>query len=651
MSLFFPSRRAVCSPWAVCWSLLLVIVWGGVSAAPVQAQYTPDREFRVTNKIPFEQVMSYEEVCSYANDPHNMDTFKVSDTAIPKNEEANIVVSYGPGFTNEAREAFQRAVDVWRTHISSDVPIRIEASFAEQGENTLASAGPRFLYELTDTDGNSFLVGDALTDALLGSDQNAGESDIIVNVNSGRSDWHFGEGEPASNEIDFTTVILHEIGHGLNFLNLTDVSSGQGSWGISGAPGVPGILSDRIVHEDPPGTFNRILNESIYPNPSSELGNALTSNALFATGENTDLAAETSTGPVPAQLYAPSSYQGGSSIAHFDEAAYPPGDPNTLMTPQIGFNEVTRVPGPNLCGLLSDMGWTLNQGCLESIGSTVFAFQATARSESGGATLSWNTGTDADRIDEYIITTKRFGEEVAEERLPATNRTGSEVVFAINDLSMGRYTFDLTWILDDGTEADITFASDPVELKPFDVAASVDGSPNRQGRAPVSINWQLPPDRADFQFEVERAAGRGTENPEFEIISDMPVTEAEAQFQNQAAGVYQYRIRAIDSQGNVLLSESAEAEIPFDAPVVFTEAYPNPTNGDFRFDVTAESSQAVDVEVYNTIGQRVYRDRIGLQSEVPRTITIDGNRWASGTYFVRIIGNDFSETRRVALVR
>ena len=651
MSLFFPSRRAVCSPWAVCWSLLLVIVWGGVSASPVQAQYTPDREFRVTNKVPFEQVMSYEEVCSYANDPHNMDTFKVSDTAIPKNEEANIVVSYGPGFTNEAREAFQRAVDVWRTHISSDVPIRIEASFAEQGENTLASAGPRFLYELTDTDGNSFLVGDALTDALIGSDQNAGESDIIVNVNSGRSDWHFGEGEPASNEIDFTTVILHEIGHGLNFLNLTDVSGGQGSWGISGAPGVPGILSDRIVHEDPPGTFNRILNESIYPNPSSELGNALTSNALFATGENTDLAAETSTGPVPAQLYAPSSYQGGSSIAHFDEAAYPPGDPNTLMTPQIGFNEVTRVPGPNLCGLLSDMGWTLNQGCLESIGSTVFAFQAAARSESVGATLSWNTGTDADRIDEYIITTKRFGQEVAEERLPATNRTGSEVVFSINDLSMGRYTFDLTWILDDGTEADITFTSDPVEIKPFDVAASVDGSPNRQGRAPVSINWQLPPDRADFQFEVERAAGRGTENPEFEIISDMPVTEAEAQFQNQAAGVYQYRIRAIDSQGNVLLSESAEAEIPFDAPVVFTEAYPNPTNGDFRFDVTAESSQAVDVEVYNTIGQRVYRDRIGLQSEVPRTITIDGNRWASGTYFVRIIGNDFSETRRVALVR
>lgn len=651
MSLYFPSRRAVGSPWAVCWSLLVAIVWVGVSAAPAQAQYTPDRDFRVTNKIPFEQVMSYDDVCGYENDPRDMDTFEVSDTAIPKNEEADITVSYGAGFTTEAQEAFQRAVDVWSTHITTPVEIRIDASFQDQGENVLASAGPRFLYELTDTDGNSFLIGDALTDALLGSDQSSGEPDILVNVNSGRSDWHFGEGEPGSNEIDFTTVILHEIGHGLNFINLTDVSNGEGSWGVSGAPGVPGILSDRIVHEDPPGTFNRILNESIYPNPSTELGDALTSNALFATGENTDLAAETSTGPVPAQLYAPSSYQGGSSIAHFDETAYPAGDPNALMTPQIGFNEVTRVPGPNFCGLLADMGWTLNQGCLESIGSIVFAFQATARSESGSATLSWNTGTDADRIDEYIITTKRFGEEVAEERLSAGNSTGSEVVFAVDDLAMGRYVFELTWIFDDGTEGDITFSSDPVEIKPFGVAASVDGSPNRQGRAPVSINWQLPPERADFQFEVERATGRGTENPEFEIISDMPVTEAAAQFQNQAAGAYQYRVRATDSQGNVLLSEPAEAEVPFDAPVVFTEAYPNPTNGDFRFDVTAESNQAVDVEVYNTLGQRVYRNRIGLQSEVARTVTIDGSRWASGTYFVRITGDDFSETRRVALVR
>ena len=630
----------------------LVLIWMTTHAVSTHAQVRPGQDLRVTNKIPFEQVMSYSEVCGLENDPRNMDTHLVSDTAVPKNDQANITVSYGPGFTPQAQDAFQRAIDVWRTHISTPVAIRIDASYQNQGANTLASAGPRFLYELTDANdaSNSIIVGDALTDALLGSDQNAGEPDIIVNVNSGRTDWHFGEGDPGPAEIDFTSVILHEIAHGLNFINLGGVENGVGSVGIDQLPGVPGVLSTGIVNEDPPGTFNSILNESIYPNPSTTLGDALTSNALFFTGDTADVAAQTSTGPVPAQLYAPNPYQGGSSIAHFDEATYPAGDPNALMTPQVGFNEVARVPGPNTCGLLADLGWTLNEGCLESVGSIVFAFQAAARSEFGNATLSWNTGPRASEIDEYVVTTRRFGEVVNEERLPAGS-AGSQVTFSVQDLAMGRYTFELSWIRNDGTPSDITFTSDPVEIKPFGVSASASSAPNSQGRAPVGVSWQLPPDRADFRFEVQRAGNTGNEDAEFEVLSEVPSSSTQAEFDNQAAGQYLYRIRATDGEGNTLLSEPVEAEVPFDAPVVFTEAYPNPTSSMFRFDLTAESSQAVNVEVYNTIGQRVYSNRIGLRGEVARTVTIDGSRWASGTYFVRITGDDFSETRRVALVR
>ncbi|PEN07712.1 hypothetical protein CRI93_06940 [Longimonas halophila] len=650
MPLFLSPRRRASIVQALLCSLMLIVVWAATSPPDAQAQLAPDRDLRVENQIPFEQVMSYNEVCGIENDPRNMETFLVSDTVVPKNEQANITVNYGAGFTPQAQEAFQRAIDVWRTHISTPVEIRIDASYQSQDANTLASAGPRFLYELTDNNNNSFIIGDALADALLGSDQNPGEPDIIVNVNSGRNDWHFGENEPGPAEIDFTSVILHEIGHGLNFLNLGGVENGEGSLGIEQLPGVPGILSTGIVHEDPPGTFNSVLNESLYPNPSTALGDALASNALFFTGETTDLAAQTSTGPVPAQLYAPNPYQGGSSIAHFDESAYPAGDPNALMTPQVGFNEVARVPGPNMCGLLADLGWTLNEGCLQSVGSTVFAFQAAARSESGNATLSWNTGPDASEIDEYIITTRRFGEAFGEERLTAGS-AGSRVVFPVEDLPMGRYTFELSWIRNDGTPSDVTITTGPVEINAYNIAAAVEGAPNSQGRAPVAVNWQLPPDASNFRFEVERAAGVGRDNAEFEVISDMPMSGTDAQFQNQAAGQYLYRIRATDDAGNVLFSEPVEAEIPFDAPVVFTEAYPNPTSGPFRFDVTAESAQSVDVEVYNTIGQRVYSNRVGLREDVARTVTIDGSRWASGTYFVRISGGDFTETRRVALVR
>ena len=648
MPLFLSPRRRTSVIQVLLCGLIFIAVWAITYPAGAQAQLGPDRDLRVVNQIPFEQVMSYNDVCGIENDPRNMDTFLVSDAVVPKNEQANITVSYGPGFTPQAQEAFQRAIDVWRTHISTPVEIRIDASYQSQGANTLASAGPRFLYELTDTNDNSFIIGDALADALLESDQNPGEPDIIVNVNSGRDDWYFGAGNPGSTEIDFTSVILHEIGHGLNFINLGGVESGQGSLGIDQLPGVPGILSTGIVHEDPPGTFNPITNESIYPNPSVALGDALTSNALFFEGQTTDRAAEGSTGPVPAQLYAPDPYQGGSSIAHFDESAYPAGDPNALMTPRVGFNEVARVPGPNMCGLLADLGWTLNDGCLQAISP----LRVDVRAAAGRADLSWivPSSEGGRTVEEYVITTRRFGSEFQEVRRTAEEGT----TLAIEDLPMGRYTFEVSWVFDNGTEGG-RFLSRPIEINLSQVSATTwTDDINSQGRAPVVVAWQRPPDIADFQFEVLRARGLAGEDGEssgYETVSESPTIESQVELPNQAAGLYRYRIRATDNEGNVLLSESTETEIPFDAPVVFTEAYPNPTNGPFRFDVTAGSTQSVDVEVYNTIGQRVYSSRVRLREDVARTVTINGSRWASGTYFVRISGSDFTETRRVALVR
>lgn len=648
MPLFLSPRRRTSVIQVLLCGLIFIAVWATTYPAGAQAQLGPDRDLRVANQIPFEQVMSYSDVCGIENDPRNMETFLVSDTVVPKNEQANITVSYGPGFTPQAQEAFQRAIDVWRTHISTPVEIRIDASYQNQDANTLASAGPRFLYELTDNNNNSFIIGDALADALLESDQNPGEPDIIVNVNSGRDDWYFGAGNPGSTEIDFTSVILHEIGHGLNFINLGGVESGQGSLGIDQLPGVPGILSTGIVHEDPPGTFNPITNESIYPNPSVALGDALTSNALFFEGQTTDRAAEGSTGPVPAQLYAPDPYQGGSSIAHFDESAYPAGDPNALMTPRVGFNEVARVPGPNMCGLLADLGWTLNDGCLQAISP----LRVDVRAAAGRADLSWivPSSEGGRAVQEYVITTRRFGSEFQEVRRTAEEGTTS----AIEDLPMGRYTFEVSWVFENGTEGG-RFLSRPIEINLSQVSATTRTDDiTSQGRAPVVVAWQRPPDIADFQFEVLRARGLAGEDGEssgYETVSESPTIESQVELPNQAAGLYRYRIRATDNEGNVLLSESTEAEIPFDAPVVFTEAYPNPTNGPFRFDVTAGSTQSVDVEVYNTIGQRVYSSRVRLREDVARTVTINGSRWASGTYFVRISGSDFTETRRVALVR
>ena len=672
--------------------LMAVFVFGRPMVQAQQAPFPAPDDFVIKERVPFEEVMSYDDVCDLDNNPVNMNTFVESKAAVPKSQQTEINVDYGPGFTNEAQEAFQRAADIWATYIDSSVPITIDASFQDLGQGVLASAGPRFLYTVELEDGQEVAFGDALINALTGQNQRPNDPEIIVNVNSERTDWHFGEGPPGPAEIDFTTVIMHEIGHGLNFINLTGVASGgQGHWGLGQGPNrpeddkIPGVLEVLLQHEATPGTFNQLIDRETYPNPSINLGNALTSDALFAQGPNTDLAAENSTGPVPAKIYAPSSYQPGSSIAHFDQDTYtaPGGDPNALMRPQIGFNEVTRTPGPIFCGLLADMGWPLTQACDELIGAEVLDFAAATTSTRDEVTVQWTQSSQADDIDSYTLERCTYYDDVAgnggeikdrdrcfaenangEDGFEDTGRTiqpqpGRAYNETFSDLELGNHVFRLSWERDGETRGGFT-ADGEVNVFVAEEDIEIDLREN-QGRGDVTLSWQLPAhlqSESGFTFELERAVQpREDEEPVFSIENvkpdmDGPVSATTLRSRLQPAGEYQYRVRSITEEGDVLFSDAVDVEIPLDDTAALTGAYPNPTSGPIRLDLTTQNTQNVLVEVYDTIGRRVYRDQRRADGNQAQVIEIGAaEQWASGMYFVRVTGDDFSETRKVSLVR
>jgi hypothetical protein len=80
----------------------------------------------------------------------------------------------------------------------------------------------------------------------------------------------------------------------------------------------------------------------------------VTSNNLFWNG-NKGKAANGGNRP---RLYAPNPFQPGSSASHLDEATFGAGNPNSLMTPQIGQGERIVDPGTITLGVLDDVGWT-----------------------------------------------------------------------------------------------------------------------------------------------------------------------------------------------------------------------------------------------------------------------------------------------------
>jgi len=273
-----------------------------------------------------------------------------------KESMATFEVTYN-GFSSQAQTAFQYAVNIWASIISSSVPIRVEANWDSLGPQVLGSASAATFISASD---NTFPQQNtwypiALAEKLMGSNHNQysppDSADIKANFNSNFSQWYFGtDGNCPAGRFDFVTVVLHELCHGLGFQGSMNISGGQGSWGFgSGNP----FIYDHFTEN---GSGQALLNTSIFPNPSQTLANVLTGNNVFFNGP----ISVSVNGFVPVKLYAPASWDGSSSYSHLNETTYPPGNINSLMTPTLSASEVIHHPGNITLGMFEDMGWTTN---------------------------------------------------------------------------------------------------------------------------------------------------------------------------------------------------------------------------------------------------------------------------------------------------
>ena len=294
--------------------------------------------------------------------------------------QATITVTYDIGFTPAAQAAFQRAVDIWANHIASPIEIRVDARFAPLASGVLGSAGPTRIIGLEDSqtlEVTWFPI--ALADKILGRDVTNSDGtpipfDLRATFNSNRTDYYFGlDGNPGSGQFDFVTIVLHELGHGLGFVGSGDVDDGQGTGNDVECNGTAGVgcvgitssssgntfplIYDRFL-EDAQGTS--ILNTTFYPNPSVALGNLFQSQNLF-----NDAPEVVRVYGARAPIYAPVTFDGGSSFSHWDEVTFTQtGGSAALMTPRVARGEAYQDPGNITCAFFKDMGWDLGAGCV-----------------------------------------------------------------------------------------------------------------------------------------------------------------------------------------------------------------------------------------------------------------------------------------------
>src|SRR5215813_9388612 len=252
--------------------------------------------------------------------------------------------------------AFQRAADIWGARLASAVTIRVRAQFDPLTCNAtaavLGSAGPvNFFRDFTGAPVANTWYPSALANALRGADLDPAD-DISATFNSNLgapgcltgSGWYYGlDASPPGNLIDFVSVLLHELGHGLGFLTIVDLATGAKALGFNDA-----YMRFLENHGATPADYPSMSN-------AQRVAASIATGNLHWAGSNVRAASSVLTaGRVGdhARMFAPNPQQPGSSVSHWDTAL----TPNQVMEPSYTGplqSPVLELP------LFQDIGWTL----------------------------------------------------------------------------------------------------------------------------------------------------------------------------------------------------------------------------------------------------------------------------------------------------
>ncbi|MHB8773463.1 MAG: phage tail protein [Syntrophales bacterium] len=247
-------------------------------------------------------------------------------------------------FPEAAKPAFNAAAAVWASLLQSSVPITIRACWANLGSSSIlgGSGGGDLLRDFSGAPHANTWYSAALANSLNGSDLAPANWDMHITYNSGFS-WYYGtDGATPPGQYDLMSVVMHEIGHGLNFSGTAQYAGGQGSIGISGYPGI----YDTFMRD---GAGTPLTS---YVSPSLALGSVLTGGDLWFHGSN----AMAANGTSRVKMYAPGTWSGGSSYSHLDYSTFN-NTANQLMVYAFSDGEAVHDPGPITKGLLKDLGW------------------------------------------------------------------------------------------------------------------------------------------------------------------------------------------------------------------------------------------------------------------------------------------------------
>lgn len=205
-----------------------------------------------------------------------------------------------------------------------------------------------------------------------------------------------------------------------------------------------------------------------------------------------------------------------------------------------------------------------------------------------------------------------------------------------------QYTSDLTTAFT-GVSVDGSLVADVTSLLSPTLLATAAGG------GAVQLDWTSAGDAVGF--EVEHAKGDGEA---FRQVASLEKGSERLlhRVEGLELGTHRFRVRQVDAAGTVTYSETVEVTVEMAEEFLLDPVYPNPFNPQATVRFAVREAEAVRVELYNALGQRLrvlYDDT--PQAGAYQEVTLDGSDLAGGVYFVRLQGASFAATQRVMLVK
>jgi len=186
----------------------------------------------------------------------------------------------------------------------------------------------------------------------------------------------------------------------------------------------------------------------------------------------------------------------------------------------------------------------------------------------------------------------------------------------------------------------------PVEFTLF--SSVVDGNN-------VILNWSTATELNNFGFEVQRSI----EEDEFVTVGFVNGSGTTTEAKNYrfvdkylSAGNYTYRLKQVDFNGTFSYSDEVNVDVT-SLPVQFVLAqnYPNPFNPSTTIKFSIPQSSNVTLKIFNTLGQEVSTLINQNMESGLHTINFDASQLNSGIYFYRLDADQFSQVRKMTLIK